>query len=104
LTVSGISRVLDDTTRQVIEAYLTVRRDRWPHTANPHLLVTQRTAQDKRPVSPYWTRTQLRGLDAPSTRSAWTANSRKPSPPVPILDTPAEQHPSSSHGRPHPSA
>jgi integrase len=64
LRLGGITRILDDTTRHVIEAYLAERSERWPHTANPHLLITQRTAHDKRAVSPYWMRARLRGLGA----------------------------------------
>ncbi len=54
LTVAGHSRPLDDLTRHALLDWLDHRRTRWPHTANPHLLVTQQTAHEIGPVSRAW--------------------------------------------------
>ncbi|AQZ70397.1 hypothetical protein BKM31_14760 [[Actinomadura] parvosata subsp. kistnae] len=50
LTVAGRSRPLDDLTHQVLLAWLTHRRARWPNTANPHLLINQQTAMETGPI------------------------------------------------------
>jgi hypothetical protein len=41
--------------------WLTYRRGRWPHTANPHLLISQESALGHGPVSHAWI-LNLRGL------------------------------------------
>ena len=51
LTIAGRTRPLDDLTRQVILDWLSHRRDRWPDTANPHLIINQQTAMETGPVS-----------------------------------------------------
>ena len=51
LTIAGRTRPLDDLTRQVILDWLSHRRDRWPGTANPHLIINQQTAMETGPVS-----------------------------------------------------
>jgi integrase len=54
ITISGQHRHLDDFAYNVIRDYLDHRRSRWPGTANPHVLVSQRTAHDTRPVTSYY--------------------------------------------------
>lgn len=54
ITISGQQRQLDDFAYNVISDYLDYRRSRWPGTANPHVLITQQTAHDTRPVSHYY--------------------------------------------------
>ncbi|MFE7568799.1 hypothetical protein ACFU76_17850 [Streptomyces sp. NPDC057539] len=51
LVLAGHARSLDDLTREMILARLDYRRQRWPNTANPHLIVSKHTAMDTRPVS-----------------------------------------------------
>ena len=63
LTIAGLARPLDDLTYQVLLDWLTSRQARWPDTANPHLLITRRTAPGTGPVSHAWLRS-LRGLPA----------------------------------------
>ena len=63
LTIAGKTRPLDDLTCQVLLGWLTSRQARWPHTANPHLLISRRTAPGTGPVSHAWLRS-LRGLPA----------------------------------------
>lgn len=62
ISIAGNVRHLDDLTRRAIENYLHYRREQWPNTANTHLLLTQRTAHDHRPVSNYWLRSHFRDL------------------------------------------
>jgi hypothetical protein len=59
----GNARHLDDITHRALTDYLSERRRRWPNTSNPHLLLTERTAHDHRPVSHYWLRSHIRELD-----------------------------------------
>ncbi|MET7892540.1 hypothetical protein [Streptomyces mirabilis] len=54
LSLAGHARPLDDLTRQAITDWLTYRRQRWPNTANPHLLVNRQTALGTEPVSRLW--------------------------------------------------
>jgi hypothetical protein len=63
LTIAGRTRPLDDLTYQVLLGWLTSRQARWPNTANPHLLISRRTAPGTGPVSHAWLRS-LRGLPA----------------------------------------
>jgi hypothetical protein len=55
-------RTLDPFTAEAITAYLNYRRQRWPGTANPHLLLTRRTAHEHGPVSASWLAGLFRGL------------------------------------------
>jgi hypothetical protein len=64
LTIAGRTRPLDELTYQVLVAWLEHRRQRWPNTANPHLLVSARTAVGLGPVSRPWANQILRGLPA----------------------------------------
>jgi integrase len=51
LTIGGRTRPLDDLTRQALIDYLAYRRDRWPDTANPHVIITQHTTYETGPIS-----------------------------------------------------
>lgn len=64
ITIAGQPRPLDDLTRRLILAWLDHRRARWPHTANPHLIINNQAAMSTRPVSENWLTTAFRGLDA----------------------------------------
>jgi site-specific recombinase XerD len=63
INIGGNTRPLDKVTHRALTDYLRHRERRWPHTANPHLLLTERTAHDHRPVSNYWLRSQFRDVD-----------------------------------------
>ncbi|MFJ7589446.1 hypothetical protein ACIQZO_19120 [Streptomyces sp. NPDC097617] len=65
LTVGGHPRRLDELTEQIINAYLRYRHQRWPHTVNQHLIVSERTAQSQIPVSPTWLGSQFREVGVP---------------------------------------
>ena len=62
ITVSGQSRPLDDLTRKLITGWLAWRRERWPRTSSPYLLVNNQTAMTTRPVSENWLTSFFRGL------------------------------------------
>jgi integrase len=64
LAITGRTRPLDDLTRRLLLSWLAHRRDRWPHTANPHLIINQQTAMTTRPVSENWLTETCRGLTA----------------------------------------
>jgi hypothetical protein len=64
LTIAGRSRPLDELTHRVLLEWLNYRRQRWPNTANPHLLISARTAVGLGPVSLPWANGILRGLPA----------------------------------------
>jgi integrase len=51
LTIAGRTRPLDELTRRALLDWLTYRRARWPNTANPHVLITQHTANETGPIS-----------------------------------------------------
>lgn len=61
ITIAGNSRPLDDLTAQMLLDWLTHRRERWPNTANPHLLISYPSALGHAPVSHTWI-LNLRGL------------------------------------------
>jgi integrase len=63
ITIAGRPRPLDDLTRRLLTEWLDHRRARWPHTANPHLLISKRSALGTGQVSAPWIR-DLRGLPA----------------------------------------
>lgn len=63
ISIGGNTRHLDEITRRALTDYLRHRQRCWPNTSNPHLLLTQRTAHDHRPVSNYWLRSHFRDLD-----------------------------------------
>ncbi|WP_204073720.1 hypothetical protein [Planotetraspora phitsanulokensis] len=64
MTVNDHTRPLDHVTARAIQEYLDYRRQRWPNTANPHLLITQQTAHETQPVSLFWVGKHFRGLPA----------------------------------------
>lgn len=51
LTIGAVTRPLDGLTHRLLLDWLTYRRQRWPNTANPHLIINKQTAQTTRPVS-----------------------------------------------------
>jgi len=63
LTIAGQPRPLDDLTRKLVEDWLAYRQQRWPNTANPHLLISIATAPGTGPVSHAWMKS-LRGQAA----------------------------------------
>ena len=63
ITIAGHTRPLDDLTRRLLIGWLGYRRARWPHTANPHLLISKHSALGLGPVSATWI-LDLRGLPA----------------------------------------
>ena len=60
LTARGARRSLDEPTRTALACWLHERRRRWPATANPHLLISTRSALGLGPVSAGY----LRGVTA----------------------------------------
>jgi len=64
LTITGTTRPLDNLTRHLLLDWLGYRRQRWPGTANPHLIINQQTAMTTRPVSENWLTETCRGLTA----------------------------------------
>jgi integrase len=62
ITISGQSRPLDDLTRQLILEWLDWRRERWPGTSSPFLLINNQTAMTTRPVSENWLASTFPGL------------------------------------------
>jgi hypothetical protein len=63
LQLAGTSRPMGDLTGKVLREWLEYRGRRWPHTANPHLLVSKESALHLGPVSTEYL-TCLRGLPA----------------------------------------
>jgi integrase len=61
ITITGQSRPLDDLTRRLILGWLSWRRERWPHTSSPFLLINNQTAMTTRPVSENWLASTFRG-------------------------------------------
>lgn len=51
LTIAGLTRPLDELTHRLLTDWLTYRRQRWPHTANPHLIINKQTASNTHPIS-----------------------------------------------------
>jgi hypothetical protein len=62
ITISGQSRPLDDLTRRLILEWLGRRRERWPQTSSPFLLINNQTAMTTRPVSENWLASTFHGL------------------------------------------
>ncbi|SBW26032.1 hypothetical protein FDG2_4758 [Candidatus Protofrankia californiensis] len=62
IVAAATHRPLDDLTHRAILDWLTHRRDRWPNTANPHLLINGQTALEHGPVSNSWLSMIARGL------------------------------------------
>ncbi len=63
IRIAGHERPLDDLTYQVLRGWLVYRAHRWPHTANPHLLISKESALRHGPVSHAFV-LNLRGLPA----------------------------------------
>ncbi|MEV0705926.1 integrase, partial [Saccharopolyspora sp. NPDC050389] len=64
LTIADRTRPLDELTHRELLNWLDYRRSRWPNTANPHLLINQRTALETGPVSAFWLKAAFRGHEA----------------------------------------
>lgn len=64
ITIAGRERPLDDLTYRVLRAWLDHRRQRWPNTANPHLIISYQTALGLGPVSHALLAPAMRGLPA----------------------------------------
>lgn len=64
LRIGSTTRPLDSLTSRAVQRYLTYRNERWPYTANPHLLLTQQSAHNDQPVSRGWIRHAVRGQTA----------------------------------------
>ncbi|MDQ0688857.1 hypothetical protein QFZ56_007820 [Streptomyces achromogenes] len=64
ITVGGHVRPLDDLTHRAVLDWLDHRRNRWPNTANPHLLITQKTAVELGPAGKLRTTRATRNLTA----------------------------------------
>lgn len=54
LIIAGRSRPLDDLTHQVLLDWLRYRRERWPTTANPHLIINKHTALETKAATGDW--------------------------------------------------
>ena len=63
LRLAGADRPMGELTAKVLREWLEYRQHRWPHTANPHLLVSRESALHHGPVSTAYL-TSLRGLPA----------------------------------------
>ncbi|MFE9341358.1 hypothetical protein [Streptomyces sp. NPDC007063] len=87
ITVGGHVRPLDDLTHRAVLDWLGHRRNRWPNTASPHLLITQKTTVEFGPAGKLWTTRAPATSPPPSNRSASTDNSKKPSPTAPTRAT-----------------
>jgi integrase len=63
LRLAGTDRPMGNLTCKVVREWLEYRQRRWPHTANPHLLVSRESALHHGPVSSAYL-TSLRGMTA----------------------------------------
>ncbi|MFE4173885.1 hypothetical protein ACFRR7_17870 [Streptomyces sp. NPDC056909] len=64
LTIAGRVRPLDDLTLKLLLDWLEHRRNRWPSTANLHLLINNQTATKTSRASNHRISTSMRGQDA----------------------------------------
>ncbi|WP_328825979.1 hypothetical protein OHT77_01060 [Streptomyces sp. NBC_00252] len=64
LTINGRARPLDDLTLKLLLDWLGHRRNRWPNTANLHLLINNQTATKTSRASNHWISAAMRGQDA----------------------------------------
>ncbi|MFE7358146.1 hypothetical protein ACFU8Q_34745 [Streptomyces sp. NPDC057543] len=64
LTIAGRVRPLDDLTLKLLLDWLEHRRNRWPNTANLHLLINNQTANTTSRASNHWISAPMRGQDA----------------------------------------
>ncbi|MCA1707068.1 MAG: hypothetical protein LC808_28910 [Actinobacteria bacterium] len=51
LSIATVTRPLDELTHRMLLDWLDYRHKRWPHTANPHLIINKQTASSTRPIS-----------------------------------------------------
>lgn len=63
LTVAGRVRPLDDPTMKLLLDWLKHRRNRWPNSANLHLLINNQTATKTSRASDHWISASMRGQD-----------------------------------------
>jgi integrase len=68
LIIAGRSRPLDDLTYQVLLDWLRYRRERWPNTANPHLVINKHTALETKAANGKWASYLLNKQTAPLER------------------------------------
>jgi len=68
LDPGGLNRPLDEFTAAAVRDYLAFRHQRWPRTANPHLLVNNHSAHTTATVSESWTGNLFRGLPLTADR------------------------------------
>ncbi|MGW1765810.1 hypothetical protein ACWCQL_17270 [Streptomyces sp. NPDC002073] len=64
ITVGSHVRPRDELTRRAVLDWLDHRRSRRPNTANPHLLITQKTGVERGPTGKLWTTRATRNLTA----------------------------------------
>ncbi|MEU5632303.1 hypothetical protein ACH47C_40860 [Streptomyces rishiriensis] len=64
LTIAGRVRPLDDLTLKLLLDWLEHRRNRWPNTANLHLMINNQTATKTSRASNHWISAAMRGQDA----------------------------------------
>ncbi|GAA0443044.1 hypothetical protein ABZ951_26355 [Streptomyces sp. NPDC046215] len=64
ITIGGHIRPFDDLTHRAVLDWPDHRRNRWPNTANPHLLITQKTAVELGPAGKLWTTRATSNLTA----------------------------------------
>lgn len=64
ITIADHIRPLDELTHHTLAEWLDYRRTRWPNTANPHLLITQKSAVGRGPVGKLWATEATRNLPA----------------------------------------
>lgn len=64
LKIAGHERPLDELTHRLLIQWLHYRRERFPNTANPHLLISSQTAIGHGPVTAPWLGRIMRGLTA----------------------------------------
>ncbi|WP_051847955.1 hypothetical protein [Streptomyces sp. NRRL F-3307] len=64
LTIAGRVRPLDDLNLKLLLDWLEHRRNRWPSTANLHLLINNQTATETSRTSNHWISASMRGQDA----------------------------------------
>jgi hypothetical protein len=62
LAPGELSRPLDSYTHHAAAGYLSYRRQRWPATTSPYLLVSSKTAHTGQPVTSGWMHNLLRPL------------------------------------------
>ncbi|MEU1171053.1 hypothetical protein [Streptomyces microflavus] len=64
ITIADHIRPLDELTHRLLVDWLDYRRTRRPNTANPHLLITQKTAVEFGPVGKLWATEATRNFTA----------------------------------------